>query len=407
MPTTLPNVNTDSRQLYIAFELSRDEWKLGFSDSLARPVRIRNVKAGDFEQVVVEVQRAKKLFGLTDDAQLISCYEAGRDGFWIHRVLTRLGWKNHIIEPASVEVSRRSRRVKTDCVDVQKLVAVLIRKLGGEKFACSIIRVPTREDEAARNLHRELDVLTKERTSHINRIKGLLFCQGVRVSEIKATFAVELESMKTGDGYPLTTELKDQLRREFKRLQRVVFQMRELQMQRAQLYRDAMRASEQTELPEGIRIAVKLRQLCGIGDDGAWTIAMELFAWRELKNRRQVAALSGLAPSPFRSGKLSHEQGISKTGRSELRNLLIELAWCWLYFQPDSELTKWFFARYGHETSRQRRVGIVAVARKLLILLWKYQRDEILPAGVRLKKTVTQNNFRYATSLEKKGCATK
>jgi transposase len=389
--------NRNAKCLYVALELSRDTWKLSMTDGLGRPPRVCEVAAGNSHQLQSEIRNAKRRFGLPEDASVISCYEAGRDGFWIHRWLLSLGWTNVVIDPASIEVNRRKRRAKTDRLDAQRMVMALIRYWLGDRHACRAVNVPSPEDEDARQLHRELECLTGEKTSHINRIKSLLFAHGVRLEVIGKQLLTWLSSVKTGDGRQLPAQLEQRVRREFERLQVVVRQMRDLEKQRARLYRQAMR--EQGEFPAWQKIAVHLRQLCGIGDHSAMTLATELFGWRELKNRREVAALAGLTPSPWQSGSsIDEEQGITKAGRGPLRCLLVEIAWGWLLFQPTSELTIWFMKRFASGNRRQRRVGIVALARKVLVALWKYANDGLIPEGARFTKEL--NSFRYTPALE-------
>jgi transposase len=395
--------------LYLALELSKKTWKLAFADGLNRPPRLVEIAAGSAVQLEFQIRVAKAKFGLPADAPVITCYEAGRDGFWIHRWLTSMGITNLVIDPASIEVNRRWRRVKTDAVDASRMVMALIRLQMGDRDACRAVNVPGPQDEAARELHRELDTLTPERTAHINRIKGLLFAQGIQLEEIHEGLPTWLEHVKTGDGRQLPLELKQRVLREFERLRLVVSQLRELEGERAALYRKAMRAQEkqekqekqeepQEDLPAWLVIAEHLRTLCGIGEHAAMVLATELFGWRQLQNRRQVAALAGLTPSPWQSGgTVDEEQGISKAGRSQLRSLLIEIAWGWIRFQPDSPLTGWFMVRFAKGNSRQRRIGIVAVARKLLVALWKYVSQGLIPDKAKLTKKL--NQFRYTKSL--------
>ena len=395
--TRTTDCNVIGSGLYVALELAKLTWKLSMTDGLGRPPRVREITAGDRFQLELEVRLAKQRFGLPDNAPIVSCYEAGRDGFWIHRWLLSLGWTNHVIDPASIEVNRRKRRAKTDRLDAQRMVMALIRWCQGDRHACRSVNVPDPKDEDARQLHRELECLTSERTSHINRIKGLLFSQGVRIEQIQKGFVQWLSTVKTGDGRELLKSLQERVLREFERLQVVVRQIRELEKQRATCYRQAMR--EKGEFPQWQKIAVELRKLSGIGDHSAMTLATELFGWRELKNRRQVAALAGLTPSPWQSGgTINDEQGITKAGRSALRSLLVELAWGWLRFQPLSPLTGWFAKRFALGNSRQRWIGIVAVARKLLVALWRYIHEGKAPENVCYSKD--PNRFSYTRALE-------
>jgi transposase len=385
--------------LYVALELSNRKWKVAMSDSLARPPRIREVNSFSMNDLQEEVTLAKQQFGLPADAAVCCCQEAGRDGFAVHRIVITLGWDSYVIDPASVAVPRKKRSPKTDRIDAVKLVQALIRTLAGDEFACRLVHCPTPEEEDARQLNRELETLTGERTAHVNRIKGLLKAQGIGLEEIKANFPETLASLRTSDGRPLPSGLVERLAREFARLQLVSRQMRTLEEQRADLYRQAMKDAE--SVSPAVRMAAKLRALLGIGDAGAWTLTMELFAWRKFKNRRQVGAVCGLISTPFASGSVFHSQGITKGGRDELRSLLVELAWCWLIYQPQSELSLWYQRRFAGGTKRQRRIGIVALARKLAVALWKYLEWDQLPAGARLTKDVTLKKFRYTQDLER------
>lgn len=398
MQTTRTNdSNSTTPVLYVSLELSKATWKLGLTDCMGRPPRLREVAAGSAVQLQHEIHAAKAKFGLPGDAPVVTCYEAGRDGFWIHRWLTSLGIENYVIDPTSIEVDRRKRRVKTDVVDAERMVKALVRYHLGDR-ALRPVRVPGPEDEDARQLHRDLEILTGERTAHINRLKSLLFAQGILAEKINEAFLSWLQGQKTGDGRVLPVQLKERVLREFERLQLVVRQMRQLEQQRAALYRKAMRAQETDVLPTWLRMADQLRDLCGIGDHASMTLGTELFGWRDFQNRRQVAAVSGLTPSPWQSGSsVNDEQGISKAGRSPLRCLLIEIAWGWIRFQPDSPLTKWFMDRFARGNSRQRRIGIVAVARKLLVALWKFVHQGLIPDGAKFTKKL--NQFRYTTSL--------
>lgn len=394
--THTTDCTVNSRALYVALELSKETWKVALTDGLGRVPRIREVKAGNWQELDAEVQMAKTRFELPADAPIISCYEAGRDGFWIHRWLLTLGWRNHIVDPASIEVNRRKRRAKTDMLDANRIVMALIRFSLGDRHACRMVNTPLPEDEDARHLCRELDGLTAERTSHINRIKGLLFAQGVRIEQIGRNFLEWLSVVRTGDNRPLLPGLRERVGREFERLQLVVRQMRHLEQQRARLFRQALR--EQGEFPRWQQMAVLLRSLCGIGAHSAMTLATELFGWRDLKNRREVAALAGLTPSPWQSGSsVDEEQGISKAGRGPLRSLLVEIAWGWIQFQTFTPLSTWFITRFANGNSRQRRIGIVALARKLLVALWKFVRDGEIPAEAKFTKD--QSYFAYTPSL--------
>lgn len=387
--------NHNSRVLYVAFELSKETWKLAFADGLNRSPRIRDVPAGNMEQLEAEVRTAQVRFGLPDDCPIVSGYEVGRDGFWVHRWLVAKGWNNSVIDPASIKVNRRKRRAKTDRLDAAAIVKALIQYQWGDRDACRVVNVPTPEDEDERQLHRELESLTPERTQHINRIKGLLMAQGFHCEVIKADFATWLSTVQKESGKKVGPRLADRLVREFERLQVVVRQIRTLEKEMAEMLR---RASREQEIPKWLRIADQLHDLSGIGSIGSITLSTELFSWRQFRNRRQLAAVAGLTPSPWESGSsVNEEQGISKAGRSPLRSLMVELAWGWIQFQPECALTKWFSERFAEGNSVHRRTGIVALARKLLVALWRYVNEGLVPEGARFKKN--PQHFNYTPSL--------
>ena len=393
--------NTTTVSLHMSLELSASTWKLGFADQLGRAPRVRSIDAGNFEQLIAEIEAAKGIFRLDDDAPIVSCYEAGRDGFWIHRCLVSLGIESHIVEPASIEVNRRKRRAKTDRIDAQKIVLALLRFKAGDRFACRMIRVPEADAEDARQLNREMRTVKTERSAHTNRITGLLVTQGITQVTIDRKFLERLEIMQTAQGQPLGENLKRRLTREFDRLALATEQIRTMQMQQATMIRQATKEIERTEASEkqASRQAIIAEQLCqlgGIGPVTSWTLSTEVFSWRDIANRRQLGALVGLVPTPHASGDEEKEQGISKSGRGELRVLMIEIAWGWLQYQPESDLSKWYHKRFNDGTSRNRKIGIVALARKLLVALGKYVKSGEIPAGARLKES---HKFIYQASL--------
>jgi len=367
---------TEERVLYLALELSNSSWKLGSTVGMGQKPRQRTIKAGDLLALHEEISQAKSRFGLSSSARVVSCYEAGRDGFWLDRHLREGGIENIVVDPSSVEVNRRRRRAKTDRLDVEKLLRQLMRWWGGEKEVWSVVHVPSVEEEDQRQLHRELESLKSERTRHTNRMTSLLITQGIRL-KVNRDFLVRLNKVRLWDGSPLPMGLRDRLEREYLRWVLVQEQIAELEKQR----RVALRTAENP----GTETASQLYLLRGIGENYAWLASMEFFGWRKFGNRRQVGGLSGLAPTPFCSGSLHREQGIGKDGNRRIRAMTIEIAWGWLRFQPDSELTKWFNQRYGAASRRSRRVGIVALARKLLVELWRYLETGVIPEGAVLK----------------------
>jgi transposase len=364
--------STEAR-LYLAFEMGNSQWKLGFTIGLGQPPRQRTIPAGDLARLQTEVSKAKQRFGLNQENGVVSCSEAGRDGFWLHRALTEAGIENVVVGSASLEVNRRFRRVKTDRVDLGKLVTMLIRYQAGEQKVWRVVRVPTVEQEDGRQLHGELASLKRERTQHINRIKGLLVNQGVRLA-VKSDFLKRLEEVRLWDGSPLPPGLRGRVSREYARIELINQQIKVLEAERRELLRSA--TDRQTEM---IRHLLRLR---GIGLNSAWLYVKEFFGWRQFRNRREVGALAGLTPTPYQSGAGNREQGIDKAGNCHIRAIAIEIAWGWLRHQPDSALSQWYQERFGHGNSRMRRIGIVALARKLLIALWRYLETGEIPEGL-------------------------
>ncbi len=367
---------TASPVLYLAFELGWGEWKLGFTTSLAQPVRQRTVRARNLKALNEEIAKSKQRFGLAAETPVRCCYEAGRDGFWLHRYLSQQGLDNLVVESASIEVNRRARRAKNDRLDVEKLVRMLLRYHSGERQVWRVVRVPSVEDEDGRQLHRDLQTLKAERTQHTNRIKGLLAGLGLE-AEVTADFAERLPALRNWDGVAVPARLQERLLREFARWQFVDRQIRDVENERARKIRTS------AEEPE--RKVRKLLELRGIGANSAWLFVREFFAWRQICNRRQLGALAGLTPTPYDSGDSAREQGISKAGNRRLRAMAIEIAWCWLRHQPTSRLSQWYRERFGGGNSRMRKIGIVALARKLLVALWRHLEEGKVPEGAEIK----------------------
>jgi transposase len=374
--TCKSNNTTEKRKLYMAMELSQKEWKLGFSIGPGQAPRLRSMPGRALAVLMEEIRQACERFGLGKDVEVESCYEAGRDGFWLHRYLEAQGVKNLVVDSASIEVSRRFRRVKTDRMDVGRLLGMLMRYHMGEKKVWSVVHVPSAGAEDERQLHREMMALKRERTRHINRVKGLLAGQGV-VVDVGAGFMEELGEIRLWDGSGLPGRLRKRLERECQRMELLKEQIRELEKEREEVLRTSQEASV-----EQVR---RLLQLKGIGVNSAWLYVMEFFAWRGFHNRREVGSLAGLTPTPYQSGESSKESGISKAGNRPVRGMAIEIAWAWLRFQPESALSLWYNRRFAEGSSRVRRIGIVALARKLLIELWKYLETGAVPEGAYLK----------------------
>lgn len=371
--------------LYLAFELGWNEWKLAFSTGPADNPRLRTIGARNTQTLLQEIAKAKTRFVLDESAPVRCCYEAGRDGFWLHRFLLSQGIANEVVDSSSIEVKRQGRRRKTDRLDAGKLLSMLIRWHGGERNVWSVVQIPSVADEDRRQLHRDLLELKAQRTQHTNRIKGLLAGQGLDSPRIDEKFPEALAKLRTWDGQSAPTELQQRLKREHERWQLVDRQIKELERERAQRVRGTAEGnkSTSTSIPkdESIDKIRRLLRLRGIGINSAWLYVMEFFGWRRIRNRKQLAALAGLAPTPYQSGDSDREQGISKAGNRRLRTMAVEIAWCWLRYQPDSTLSKWYEQRFAKGSSRQRRIGIVALARKLLVALWRYLEVGEVPSG--------------------------
>src|SRR5512141_2031316 len=364
--------------LYMAFELSQNKWLLGFTIGFGQRPRLRTIAARDVAALQSEIHLARERFGLAKETQVISCYEAGRDGFWLHRYLSSIGVSNLVVDSASIEVNRRAKQAKTDKLDLGKLLTMLMRYEAGEKKVWHVVHVPTPDVEDHRHLHRELADLKAQRTQHINRIKGYLSNQGICL-EVDDDFPEIAEQQRMWNGESLPAGLRARLLCEYQRFQLVQQQIKALETER----REMIRSSTQPEA-EQVRRLLRLR---GIGINCAWLYVMEFFCWRAFRNRREVGALAGLTPMPHRSGEEDHELGISKVGNRHIRAMAIEIAWIWLRYQPTSELSCWYQRRFGKGSKRLHKIGIVALARKLLIAIWRYREFGMLPAGAVLKST--------------------
>jgi len=366
---------TSTGALYMSFDLGEKQWQICVGDGRSGISRF-TVAAGDKVAVADRVNRAAKHFRLDSRSGVHSVYEAGRDGWWIHRWLREQGIDNIVVDPASIEVNRRARRAKTDRLDADKLLAMLIRHHAGERV-WSVLHEPSPEDEDARREHRELHRLMRERIAHTNRIGSLLVLHNLRPGIVIG-----------GRDWPRWWEahsaqvpplLRAELERECERLKLVKDQVR------------AIEGAHRRELAEGKQPLIdQLTQLRAIGPKGAWILVKEVFGWRQFANRRELASSLGLTPTPHASGSIDREQGISKAGNRRVRALLTELAWSWLRFQPDSDLTLWFNRRFASAGGRMRRVGIVAMARRLAIALWRYVKDGEIPAGAQLKPALAE-----------------
>lgn len=384
---------TTTKTLYIALELGQDKWLLACSTEAAEKPRFRPVPARDLDRLSAEIAKAKARFQLPADAPVCTCYEAGRDGFWLHRALTERGISNVVVDSSSIEVNRRSKQVKTDPVDAAKLLNLLCRYHGGERKVWSVVNVPSVADEDRRQLHRGLKDLQRQQTECSNRIKGLLASCGLEAA-VDAKFRTTLAELRDWAGEPVPANLQQRLLQEF-----AVWEALHRQV------RDAANEQER-RLREGQEPYLdKVRRLMGlkaVGVRSAWILVLELFSWRAIKNGKELGSLVGLTPMPYNSGQRAREQGISKAGNKHVRGLIVELAWLWLRWQPGSALSQWYERRFGSGNKRARKVGIVALARKLLIALWRFLDQGELPAGAVEKNwrlNVDSTARRHATAM--------
>jgi transposase len=358
-------------------ELGEGTWKLSFTSGFGEQVLRRGVRSRDREAILGAIDAMKERFGLAPDARVVSCYEAGREGFWLHRFLEAHGIENRVVDSSSIEVSRRKRRAKTDRLDGESLLDLLLRHVAGSrKKVWSVVRVPTVEQEDRRHLHRELASAKKDRTRVTNRMKGLLANQGLTL-DLKKDVPAQLAALRQWDGSPLAAGLRARLAREEERVRFYTGLIERLEAERRELLREAK--------DPVIEKALQLNCLRGIGVNSAWLYVMELFGWREFRSRKEVGAIVGLAPTPEESGETEREKGMSKAGNRHVRAMAIEIAWGWLRFQPNSELSKWYQRRFGSGSKRVRKIGIVALARKLMVELWRFLETGVVPEGAELK----------------------
>jgi transposase len=364
----------------IAIELSKKSWVVAFNTPLSEKISRRTLTGCKWKKLLelIEDVRARVSRQMGRPVEVMSCYEAGYDGFWLHRQLEAHGVRNYVIDPASLQVDRRARRVKTDRMDTERLLRSLMAYLRGEPKVWSVVRVPSVAEEDARRLHRERDRLVSERVQHVNRIKGLCALHGYDYDPLRRRAMAQLEQLRMTEGEALPPRLKSEIKRELQRLELVVEMIATLEAER-----DAIVEDEASPHVNAKKIQ-NLHKLKAIGPEFAAVLVGEIFH-RDFNNRRQLASYVGLAPSPFQSGNVAHDQGISKSGNRKGRTTGIELAWLWLRYQPDSDLSAWFRARVGITKGRIRRIAIVALARKLLVALWRYLETGLVPRGAVFK----------------------
>ena len=373
---TQATIRTDLGAIFVSLELSRSVWLItSLSPGAGEKMSKHSVRSGDVTGLLARFaqlkEKARTRTGKT--YPVLAIQEAGLDGFWIHRVLQSEGIESHVVDPASIATSRRRRRAKTDKIDGEALLRALMAYKRGEPRVCAVVRAPTPQEEDRRRIGRERKTLTKERVEHVNRIKGLLFAQGICTYDpMLRNRRQRLSELKTGDGRPLPEHLKKQISRELDRLELLLQQIKAVEAER-----DALLAAVGDSAPAPASMLMRLK---GIGPEFAGILWLEgLF--RDFGNRRQVAAYAGLAPTPWRSGSVDREQGVSKAGNPRLRTTMIQVAWLWLQYQPKSALSAWYQQRVKANGARVRKTTIVALARKLLVALWKYVTAGVLIEG--------------------------
>ena len=386
-----PAAQGEGGTLFVGFELGKSTWLIGlYAPELGKSVSRHKVDGGDVGRVqeLIETTR-RRLARDSGPVRVVSVYEAGYDGFWLHRALEKAGIENRVIDAASVPVNRRARRVKTDRLDLEQLIRMSLALERGETRACRVVRVPSPAAEDAKRQHRERAVLVAERTAHGNRITGLLMLLGIRgINPRRRDFVEHLETLVTATGEPVPPHTKQALAREYERLCVSERQIREIESSQAAALKSAQesKASSREEgrgvsAPDRAALLLRLR---GLGHIDASVLGCEVF-YRRFDNRREVASYFGLAPSPYNSGSMRTDQGIGKAGNARARTMAIELTWLWVRHQPESALTQWFRQRTGDATGRIRRIAIIALARKLMIALWRYVTTGMIPQGAVMK----------------------
>lgn len=362
----------------VAIELSRARWVIGALPPRGTKVTVSSVPGGDTARLMEQLNktelRLKKESG--EQVELKVCFEAGYDGFWLARFLRDRGIDVFVLDASSFLISRRRRRTKTDRIDVEAMTFTLRAYLGGDPSVCRVVAIPTPEAEDAKRISRERTRLASERTRHVNRIRGLLSLHGIR--SIKGLWGgawrEQLDRLETGDGRTLGRYIKAEITREFERLHLVLSQIKALEVER----RDTL-LDPQSPFPERAKVD-RLTKLAGIGELSATLLVAEVFH-RQFSSRRHLASYLGLAPTPYASGDVHRDQGISKAGNKPARTLLVEITWAWMRHQPMSELTAWYRTRFAENGARGRKVGVVAMARKLAVALWRFVEYGVVPSG--------------------------
>lgn len=374
MTSTTHQVESTAATVYVAFELGSQEWWLTLSAGMGAPRARVRVRPGDAAAIRRAVTTTATRWGLPATSRVRSCYEAGRDGFWPHRFLTTLGITNVVVDSSSIEVSRRARRAKTDRLDGEKLLRLLLRHWGGERGVWQVVHVPSRAVEDARHASRGLTTLQAERTRHRNRLRGILAQHGVGPGRLDARWGDRVATLRDWAGEVLPAGVQERLRQTWRLLCAV-----ETECQAARrTERARVRATAAGP------VAQRLARLRGVAARGATVLADELFS-RALRNRREVGALTGLVAAPYRSGTIARDLGITRSGLPAVRRIALEIAWAWRRYQPTSALTQWYEQRFGGGGAVTRRIGMVALARRVIIALWRYVETGVVPTGAVLK----------------------
>lgn len=366
-------------RVLIAIELSVSSWFVAVRLPGSEKSRLHRVEGGDTTALLALIRdlRSRAETKLRHAADVACCFEAGRDGFWLHRLLTAHGAIAYVLEPTSILVNRRARRAKTDRLDAEGMLRVLAAWLGGDRQVCSIVSVPTPEDEDAKRPHREREHLVQERQRLENRMEALLFTQGIRGRPSLRSWDRDIAKLRTGDGRALPCLMQAELNRLRRQLVLILELIHEMEAERAK----ALAAKGDDAMTRKI---VDLQRIRGIGANFSTVLAREVL-YRSFANRRQLASYVGIAPMPYQSGGMDRDRSISRAGNPRARTTLIQLAWLWLRYQPGSALSDWFRGRVGTLQGRTRRIAIMAMARKLLIALWRYVETGVLPDGVELR----------------------
>jgi transposase len=370
---TRPEVSVNESVLYVALELGKKDWKLAMTSGFGVGPLLRTVASGDWAALDRAIGAARQRFGLAAGGLVVSCYEAGRDGFWIHRALVARGIQNRVVDSSSIEVNRRARRMKTDRIDALKLVRMLVRVCYGEWRVWSEVRVPAVADEAARHVSRERTALTQEQTRLINQMRSWLVTFGAALPRQRRDGW--WTTVRDWSGAALPAAVQARVARAHARLGLVAGQLAALEAQQ-------QATVAQAAPPSALQRLVHLK---GIATTSASVLVDEGLVWRAFQNRRQVGGLLGFAPVKFDSGDATRDQGISRAGNTRLQSVMVQVAWSWVHWQPCSALTVWYRAHFG-QGKRTRKIGIVALARKLLIALWRWATAGVLPAGAILRR---------------------